>query len=82
MKIAASSGKPSKKAELIIPLEDDEAHHKLTKENSVTWELRTIPNDNNSPTYKVQARILSGWRRISTPEGALDERCPEGLRWS
>ena len=60
MKIAASSGKPSKKAELIIPLEDDEAHHKLTKENSVTWELRTIPNDNNSPTYKVQARILSG----------------------
>ena len=61
MKIAASSGKPSRKVDLIIPLADDEEHHKLTKENSLTWwEPRTVPGDANSPTYKVQVRILSG----------------------
>ena len=51
MKIAASSGKPSRKVDLIIPLADDEEHHKLTKENSLTWEPRTIPTSNTSPTY-------------------------------
>ena len=60
MKIAASSGKPSRKVDYIIPLADDEEHHKLTKENSITWEPRTVPTDNTSPTYKVQVRILSG----------------------
>ena len=60
MKIAASSGKPSRKVDLIIPLADDKEHHKLTKENSLTWEPRTVPGDANSPTYKVQVRVLSG----------------------
>ena len=60
MKIAASSGKPSRKVDLIIPLADDEEHHKLTKENSLTWEPRTRPTDANSPTFKVQVRVLSG----------------------
>ena len=70
MKIAASSGKPSKKVNLIIPLDDDEAHHKLTKENSISWELHTIPGDNNSPTYKVQCRVLTG-----------EESVRQMLRW-
>ena len=70
MKIAASSGKPSRKVDLIIPLADDEAHHKLTKENSVTWEPRTRPTQNDSPTYKMQVRILSG-----------SETVPQMLRW-
>ena len=60
MKIAASSGKPSRKVTYIIPLEDDKARHKLSKENSVTWSLRTLPAEDNSPTYKVLTRILSG----------------------
>ena len=60
MKIEASSGKPSRKVDLIIPLADDEEHHKLTKENSLTWEPRTVPTDANSPTCKVQVRVLSG----------------------
>ena len=71
MKIAASSGKPSKKVNCIIPLEDDEAHHKLSKENSVSWELRTVPADGASPTYKVLTRILSG-----------EESVRQMLRWS
>ena len=60
MKVASSSNKPSKKVEYIIPLADDESHHKLTKANSVSWELRTIPADADSPTYKYLTRVLSG----------------------
>ena len=61
MKIAASSGKPSKKVDLILPLvEDEKEANKLTKSNSVTWEVHTIPNDNNSPTYKLNVRMLEG----------------------
>ena len=73
MKIApsASSGKPSKKVNHIIPLEDDEAHHKLTKENSVTWELRTVPADGNSPTCEVLTRVPSG-----------EESVRQMLRWA
>ena len=72
MKIAASSStKPSKKVDYIIPLGDDESHHKLTKANSVSWELRTVPADADSPTYKYLARILTG-----------DESVRQMLRWS
>ena len=61
MKIAASSGKSSKKVDLIIPLiEDEKEANKLTKGNSVTWEVRTLPTDNNSPTYKLSVRMLEG----------------------
>ena len=60
MKIAASSDKPSKKVPLIIPLVDDEKEAKLTKENSISWELKTRPTENASPTYKKQVRILEG----------------------
>ena len=70
MKISPPSGKSSRKVDYIIPLADDEAHHKLTKENSVTWELRTVPADGNSPTHEVQTRILSG-----------DESVRQMLRW-
>ena len=71
MKVASSSNKPSKKVEYIIPLADDESHHKLTKANSVSWELRTIPADADSPTYKYLTRVLSG-----------DESVRQMLRWS
>ena len=61
MKIAASSGKPSRKVELIIPLiEDEKETNKLTKSNSVTWEVRTEPTNNDSPTYKLNVRMLEG----------------------
>ena len=61
MKIAASSSKPSKKVELIIPLADDKKEStKLTKDNSVSWELRTIPGNNDSAAYKLNVRLLEG----------------------
>ena len=71
MKIASSSTKPSKKVDHIIPLSDDESHHKLTKANSVSWELRTVPADAASATYKCLTRILTG-----------DESVRQMLRWS
>ena len=71
MKVAnASSNKPSKKVKCIIPLKCDEAHHKLTKENSVLWELRTVPTQADSPTHEVPVRVLSG-----------DESVQQMLRW-
>ena len=71
MKVAnASSNKPSKKVKYIILLKCDKAHHKLTKENSVSWELRTIPTQVDSPTYEVLVRILSG-----------DKSVQQMLRW-
>ena len=71
MKVAnASSNKPSKKVDHIIPLKYDESHHKLTKENPVSWELRRVPGEATSPTYKVLVCILSG-----------DESVQQMLRW-
>ena len=61
MKIAASSGKPSKKVDLILPLvKGEKESNKLTKSNSVTWEVHTVPNDNTSPTYKLNVHMLEG----------------------
>ena len=65
MKVAASSGKPSKKVNHILPLVDDEKESsKLNKNNSVAWELHAIPGDNTSPTYKKNVRILEGHESV------------------
>ena len=60
MKVAPSSNKMSKKAAIIIPLEEEADEYKLSKDNSTSWELRTVPTNANSTTYKVLVRILEG----------------------
>ena len=61
MKIAPSStSKTSNKPNIIFPLVEDDEEYKLSKNNSTSWELKTVPNDANSPTYKVMVRILEG----------------------
>ena len=59
-----------KTSDHILPLQDDPNLYKLDKTNSVSWDLRTIPADANSPTYKFQARILQG-----------DETPRQMIRW-
>ena len=49
-----------KKAEPILTLVDDPKKHKLTKDNSVTWDLRVTPASDDSPTFKLTVRIC--WR--------------------
>ena len=59
MKVAATS-KSSKKPEIIIPLIEEDESYKLTKDNATSWELKTVPTDAASPTYKLMVRILEG----------------------
>ena len=60
MKIAPPSNTKSKKPDIIFPLVEDDEEYKLNKNNSTSWELKTVPTDNTSPTYKVMVRILEG----------------------
>ena len=59
-----------KKAEPILTLVDDPKGHKLTKDNSVAWDVRVTPNSDTSPTFKLTVRILSG-----------DEEIRQLIRW-
>ena len=62
---SGDDGKPTVKKEIILPLIPEE-EDPLTKANSVTFDLRTSPNDNHSPTYKYTARILTGQENART----------------
>ena len=48
----------------LLPLMEDTEQYKLDKANSVSYELRTQPGDNNSPTYKYLIRVLEGTESI------------------
>ena len=60
MKIAPSSTSKTNSKTIIFPLIEDDEEYKLSKTNSTSWELKTVPGDANSPTYKVLVRILEG----------------------
>jgi hypothetical protein len=49
-----------KKAEPLLPLEEDAELWKLDKTNSVSWDLSTIPGTAGAATYKFQSRVLQG----------------------
>ena len=50
-----------KRASSILPfLPEEQTATKLTKDNSVTLELRSIPGDDTSPKVKYSVRIVSG----------------------
>ena len=59
MKIAPTKSSP-KKPPILIPLVEEDDSYKLPKDNTTSWELRTVPTNNASPTYKVMVRILEG----------------------
>ena len=59
MKIAPTKSSP-KKPPILIPLVEEDDSYKLSKDNATSWELRTVPTNNASPTYKVMVRILEG----------------------
>ena len=45
---------------ILLPLVDDPEDFALTKTNSVSFDLRTVPGDADSPKYKTLARVLEG----------------------
>ena len=59
MKIAQPKSS-SKKPNIIIPLVEEDESYKLSKDNATSWELRTVPTNAASPTYKLMVRILEG----------------------
>ena len=53
MKVVTPKSDTTKpKNKVILPLLEDNDEYKLDKTNSVTFDLRTIPADNDSPKYK------------------------------
>ena len=53
-------------SKILLPLEDDTDDQILTKSNSVSFDLRTVPAQADSPTYKSLARVLEGTESART----------------
>ena len=59
-----NNGNGSKKLEPILTLVEATKEHAVTKENSVSWDLKVAPTDGGSATYKQSVRILSGQETV------------------
>ena len=70
MKVVVSHNNGTSKQAPLLPLTEDPELYKLDKTNSVSWDLRTVPAQADSPTYKFQVRVLQG-----------DETAREMVRW-
>ena len=70
MKVVLPKSNGSGRKPPIMSLVDDESTYELTKANSVSWDLRSVPTDPDSSTYRKQVRVLSG-----------DEPIRQVLRW-
>ena len=66
MKVVLPKSNGSGRKPPIMSLVDDESTYELTKANSVAWDLRTVPADQDSSTYRKQVRVLSGDEPIRT----------------
>ncbi len=64
--VAQDAANPKRKAVFLPLVPDTSEDNVLDKSNSVTYELRTIPGDNNSASYKRVLRILNGTEDIRT----------------
>ena len=60
MKVSLPKETNTKPTKMLIPLVEDPSDYELDKNNSVSYNLRTIPPDDDSPTYKCVVRVLQG----------------------
>jgi hypothetical protein len=61
MKIAQVKNETTKPKNQVLPsLTEDVEEYKLDKTNSVTFDLRTVPTNADSPKYRYMVRILTG----------------------
>jgi hypothetical protein len=67
MKIAPSAMKPGQpfqsNKQVLLPLLPEEKQM-LTKDNSISVDIRTTPADADSPKYKISVRVLSGHEAV------------------
>ena len=62
-KVAAVS-KTDSKPKAIITLVPEGTEEELTNDNTTVFMLRTVPAQNNSPTYKSYCCILKGGKEV------------------
>ena len=60
MKVVPPKDVSKSVSKIILPLIDDPEEDQLDKTNSVSYELRSSPANNDSPKYKVLVRVLKG----------------------
>jgi hypothetical protein len=60
MKVSLPKETNTKPSKMLLPLVEDPSDYELDKNNSVSYNLRTIPADDDSPTYKCVVRVLAG----------------------
>jgi hypothetical protein len=60
MKVSLPKETNTKPSKMLLPLVEDPSDYELDKNNSVSYNLRTIPPDDDSPTYKCVVRVLAG----------------------
>ena len=60
MKVSLPKETNTKPSKMLLPLVEDPSNYELNKNNSVSYNLRTIPPDDDSPTYKCVVRVLTG----------------------
>ena len=65
MKIAPSTTTSEIKSTLLLPLLPEKAEE-LTRGNSISFELRSIPDEIDSPRFKKQVRVLYGNEDVRT----------------
>ena len=65
MKVVPPKNESSTKKAPLLPLLPD-ALDEMTLENSVSYMLRTVPADANSPQYKKYVRVLTGSESVRT----------------
>ena len=59
-----NNGNGFKKSDPILTLVEATKEHAVTKENSVSWDLKAQPTVDGSATYKHSVRILSGQETV------------------
>ena len=62
MKVVLPKENPnaSKSVSVLLPLVEEKDTYQLDKSNSVSFDLRTVPADNDSPKYRFLIRVLQG----------------------
>ena len=64
MKVSVPKDNSFQKKTPILTLVDDESSCRLTKANSVSFDLKVDPEKDNSPTFKTMVRVLEGNKTI------------------
>ena len=55
---------PTHEKRVLLPLREDKTEFELDKHNSIRYDLRTVPTQDDSPKYQYQLRVIDGTESI------------------